>query len=38
MQAANVHIRLCDAPLGARRSEWEAANQNLVGGGRGKKS
>lgn len=32
MQAATVHARVCDATLGARLSEWEAANQNLVGG------
>lgn len=37
LQAATVHARVCDATLGARRSEWEAANQNLVGGGRRKK-
>lgn len=37
MQAPTVHARVCDATLGARRSEWEAANQNLVGGGRRKK-
>lgn len=37
MRAATVHTRVCNAPLGARWSEWEAANQNLVGGGREKK-
>lgn len=26
----------CDAPLGAQQSEWEAANQNFVGGGKKK--